>query len=86
MQTNFKIENQIFPLVILPENDEDKAIVVRIDGKLSTDAAYFNADWERRILQDLARLNISVLSIWSYNWWKNAQDEAEKLSTDIKKM
>jgi MinD-like ATPase involved in chromosome partitioning or flagellar assembly len=84
MQTNFVIENQSFPLVILPENDDAKAIVVRIDGKLSTDSAYFNADWERRILQDLARLNVRVISVWSYNWWKNARGEAEKLAANIK--
>lgn len=86
MQTNFVIENQTFPLVVLPENDEDKAIVVRIDGRLSTEAAYFNADWERRILQDLERLNVRVISVWSYNWWKNAKDEAEKLAGEIKEI
>jgi MinD-like ATPase involved in chromosome partitioning or flagellar assembly len=84
MKTNFKIENQIFPFVILPDNDEDKAFVVRIDGRLSTDAAYFNADWERRILQDLERLNIGVLSIWSYNWWKDVKGETAKLVASIK--
>jgi hypothetical protein len=84
MQTNFVIENQTFPLVILPENDDDKAVVVRIDGRLSTEAAYFNADWERRIFQDLARLNVRVISVWSYNWWKNAKGEAEKLAKEIK--
>ena len=51
---------------------------------LSTEAAYFNADWERRMLQDLERSNIAVLSIWSYNWWKNAKEEAERLSGEIK--
>ena len=84
LKTNFMIENQIFPFVVLPENDEDRAIVVRIDGRLSTEAAYFNADWERRMLQDLERSNIAVLSIWSYNWWKNAKEEAERLSGEIK--
>ncbi len=84
LQTNFMIENQSFPFVILPENDDDKAIVVRIDGRLSTETAYFNADWERRMLQDLKRLNIHVLSIWSYNWWKNEKEEAERLSGEIK--
>ena len=86
MQTNFVIENQTFPLVILPENDEDKAIVVRIDGRLSTEAVYFNADWERRILQDLERLNVRIISVWSYNWWKNAKGEAEKLVGEIKEI
>ena len=71
-------------MVILPESDDEKAIVVRIDGRLSTEAAYFNADWERRILQDLARLNVRVISVWSYNWWKNAKEEAEKLAASIK--
>ncbi len=84
MKTNFRIENQTFPFVILPDNDEDKAFVVRIDGRLSHDAAYFNADWERRILQYLGRLNIGVLSIWSYDWWKNAQVETAKFVTSIK--
>ena len=84
LKTNFMIENQTFPFVVLPENDEDRAIVVRIDGRLSTEAAYFNADWERRMLQDLERFNIAVLSIWSYNWWKDAQGEAERLSGEIK--
>ena len=83
MKTNFVIENQNFPFVILPDNDEDRAIVVRIDGRLSTETAYFNADWERRILQDLERLNIGVLSVWSYDWWKNAKNEVEKLVGEI---
>ncbi len=86
MQTNFVIENQNFPLVILPENDEEKAVVIRIDGRLSTEAAYFNADWERRILQDLARLNMRVISVWSYNWWKNVKEEAEKLANEVKQV
>ena len=84
LRTNFMIENQSFPFVILPENDVDKAVVVRIDGRLSTETTYFNADWERRILRDLERLNIAVLSIWSYNWWKDAKEEAERLSSEIK--
>ncbi len=84
MKTNFMIENQTFPFVILPENDEDKAIVVRIDGRLSTETTYFNVDWERRMLQDLARLDVRVLSVWSYNWWKDAAGEVDKLVGEIK--
>ncbi|MBL7814269.1 MAG: hypothetical protein JNL70_04610 [Saprospiraceae bacterium] len=84
MKTNFVIENQIFPLVILPDNAEDAAVVVRIDGRLSTDATYFNADWERRMLQDLERLNVRVVSVWSYYWWKNVGEEVDKLCAEIK--
>jgi hypothetical protein len=54
VKTNYKIGNQVFPLVILPKSDDElgQPTVVRIDGRLA-EGAFFNADWERRLLNDL---------------------------------
>jgi hypothetical protein len=79
IKTNFTIENQVFPIVILPKYDDQMPVIVRIDGKLSQGRG-FNPAWERRILMDL---KMPVLSIWSYNWWRNPKDEAFHLAQAI---
>ena len=84
LKTNYMIENQLFPLVILPKDNGHYWLkVIRIDGRLSNNATFFNADWERQLLKKLDKSFIEVVSIWSYNWWKNAEAEAEKLAAII---
>ena len=78
LKTNYTIENQIFPLVITPKHKLQRPIIVRIDGKLSR-GRYFNPSWEMRTLRELEKMEIPVMSVWSYNWWKNPKDEAFKL-------
>jgi hypothetical protein len=56
--------------------------VIRIDGRLA-EGAFFNADWERRLLKDLAKAGVNVASVWSYNWWKNPKEEAANLAATI---
>ena len=79
LKTDFALENQSFPLVILPKLDEQRPIIVRIDGSLSQ-SHVFNPSWERRTLRELEKMGIPVQSIWSYNWWKNPKDEAFNLA------
>jgi MinD-like ATPase involved in chromosome partitioning or flagellar assembly len=81
---DFKMENHLFPLVILPTTDEEPFRIIRIDGRLSQKGQYFNADWERRMMQDLDKLKVQVLSIWSYNWWKNPAAEAQQIVEALK--
>ncbi len=76
------LDTQIFDLVVIPKFDKQSPIIVRIDGKLSR-SRYFNADWERRTLAVLEKMQIPVVSIWSYNWWRNPKDEAFKLAQAI---
>lgn len=76
IKENYFIDNHVFPLVI---KKEDKTVVVRIDGKL-IEGNYFSPTWEQRILKELQQKDISVISIWSYNWWKNPKGEAEDLA------
>ena len=82
MRTNFDIENQIFPLVIIPKYETQLPIVVRIDGKL-TQSKGFNPSWEARTLRELEKMGLPVVSIWSYNWWKNPKHEAFELAKAI---
>jgi hypothetical protein len=84
VKMHHKIGNQVFPLVIIPKSDDELAqpTVVRIDGRL-TEGSFFNADWERRLLNDLKKTGVNVASIWSYNWWKNPSGEATTLATTI---
>ncbi len=84
IKVNYPIENQVFPLVILPKTDDDtdKPTVIRIDGRLA-EGAFFNADWERRLLKDLEKAGVNVASVWSYNWWKNPKIEAISLATTV---
>ena len=84
VRTHHKIGNQVFPLVIIPKSDDELAqpTVVRIDGRL-TEGSFFNADWERRLLNDLKKTGVNVASIWSYNWWKNPSGEAMALAQTI---
>jgi MinD-like ATPase involved in chromosome partitioning or flagellar assembly len=82
LQTDFILENQTFPLVIVPKHDEQLPIVIRIDGKLSK-GGVFNPSWERRTLRELEKMGIPVQSIWSYNWWKNPTDEAFHLAQAV---
>jgi hypothetical protein len=77
--TNYVIENQVFPLVILPKHENQSAMVVRIDGKLSKGKT-FNPGWERRILSDL---QLPVISTWSYNWWRDAKDAAFRIAQEV---
>ncbi|NJN34433.1 MAG: hypothetical protein HC817_09460 [Saprospiraceae bacterium] len=78
IKPNCKLDTQIFDLVVIPKSEKQLPVVVRIDGKLSR-SRYFNADWERRTLAVLERMKIPVVSIWSYNWWRNPEEEATKL-------
>lgn len=82
LKTNYTIENQLCPLVILPKYDGQMPVVVRIDGKLSQ-GRYFSPTWERRILNELDKMNIPVCSIWSYNWWKDPKGEAFHLAQQV---
>ena len=82
LKTDYVIENQAFPLVIIPKYDDEQPIIVRIDGKLSK-GAVFNPSWERRTLQELEKMGLPVQSIWSYNWWKNPVDEAFHLAQAV---
>ncbi len=84
VQTNYTIGHQVFPLVILPKSDDEhgQPTIVRIDGRLA-DGAFFNADWERRLLNDLKKTGVNVASVWSYNWWKNPKEEAAYLTAII---
>ena len=82
LKMNYTIENQTFPFVILPKYEEQMPVVVRIDGKLSQ-GRYFSPTWERRILNELAKMKIPVFSIWSYNWWKDPKGEALRLAQQV---
>jgi hypothetical protein len=84
VKTIYKIENQVFPLVILPKSDDEhgQPTVIRIDGRLA-EGSFFNADWERRLLDDLKKTGVNVASVWSYNWWKNPSGEAANLAATI---
>jgi hypothetical protein len=84
VKMNYTIGNQCFPLVILPKSDDElgQPTVVRIDGRLA-EGAFFNADWERRLLNDLKKTGVHVASVWSYNWWKNPSGETAQLTTTI---
>ena len=84
IKTHYLIDNHLFPLVILPKTDDenDKPTVIRIDGRLA-EGSFFNADWERRLLKDLAKTGVNVASVWSYNWWKNPKIEAASLTATI---
>jgi hypothetical protein len=82
LKTDFIIENQTFPLVIIPKYDEQLPIIIRIDGKLSKGSS-FNPSWERRTLRELEKMGLPVQSIWSYNWWKNPTDEAFHLAQAV---
>jgi PhoH-like protein len=86
LQTNYLIDNQLFPLVVLPAKTEDKPIVLRIDGKISNAGNYFSADWERKLLRGLDAVGIKVVSVWSYNWWKEPQVEAARLVVAVEKI
>jgi hypothetical protein len=84
VKINYKLENQVFPLVILPKSDDEhgQPTVIRIDGRLA-EGSFFNADWERSLLNDLKKTGVNVASVWSYNWWKNPSGEAATLTTTI---
>lgn len=84
IKVNYLLENQVFPLVILPKTgvDSSKPTIIRIDGRLA-EGAFFNANWERRLLHDLEKLGVNVASVWSYNWWKNPKEQAAHLATTI---
>jgi hypothetical protein len=79
LKSSYLIDNQSFALVITPKHEGQNPIIVRIDGKLSR-GRYFNPSWERRTLKALEKMNLPVLSIWSYDWWRNPKDEAFKLA------
>lgn len=82
IRTNYLMDNQIFPIVILPKFDTQKPIVVRIDGKIAA-GRYFNPAWERSILSELEKMSIPVVSVWSYNWWKDPKGEALRLAQNV---
>lgn len=82
LKIHYTIENQAFPIVILPKYEGQMPVVVRIDGKLSQ-GRYFSPTWERRILNELEKMNIPVYSIWSYNWWKDPKGEAFHLAQQV---
>jgi hypothetical protein len=84
IKINYSIDNQVFPLVILPKPsvENSHATVIRIDGRLA-DGAFFNADWERRLLKDLEKTGVNVASVWSYNWWKNPKEQTAHLTANI---
>ncbi len=79
LKPSYLIDNQSFALVITPKHEGQNPIIIRIDGKLSR-GRYFNPSWERRTLKALEKMNLPVLSIWSYDWWRNPKDEAFKLA------
>jgi RecA/RadA recombinase len=79
LKSSYLIDNQSFALVITPKHEGQNPIIIRIDGKLSR-GRYFNPSWERRTLKALEKMNLPVLSIWSYDWWRNPKDEAFKLA------
>jgi hypothetical protein len=82
LKSSYLIDNQSFALVITPKHEGQKPIIIRIDGKLSR-GRYFNPSWERRTLKALEKMNLTVLSIWSYDWWRNPKDEAFKLAQQV---
>jgi hypothetical protein len=82
IKSSYLIDNQSFALVITPKHEGQKPIIIRIDGKLSR-GRYFNPSWERRTLKALEKMNLPVLSIWSYDWWRNPKDEAFKLAQQV---
>ena len=84
IKVNYLLDNQEFPLVILPKTDVEtsKPTIIRIDGRLA-EGAVFNANWERRLLKDLEKTGVNVASVWSYNWWKNPKEQAAHLATTI---
>jgi hypothetical protein len=82
LATHHVIEHHEFPLVITPKHDGQSAIVVRIDGRLNA-GRYFNSDWEKRVLGELEHLQIPVVSIWSYDWWRDPKDAAFKLAQAV---
>ncbi len=82
LKTNYFIDNHTFPIVILPKHEGQQPVIVRIDGKLS-EGKYFSPIWERRILKELEKIGMPVISIWSYNWWKNPKDEAFYLAQKV---
>ena len=84
ISTDFVLENQHFPLAILPLYPTQKPVIIRIDGQLAQDSTYFAADWERRMLNILESLKMPVLSVWSANWWRNANAEAAALVNAVK--
>ena len=81
IKKNYVIDNHTFPIAILPKEIDKQPTVIRIDGQLIA-GKNFSPTWERRILGELEKMGIPVVSIWSYNWWKNANIEAEKLSLE----
>ena len=82
IQENYTIEHHEFKMVVLPKHEGIQPTVIRIDGRLNQ-GEYFNADWEQKTLKELDQLGIKVISIWSYNWWKAPETEAEKLAMEI---
>jgi hypothetical protein len=83
---DYPIDNQRFMLVITPRYVNQTPIVIRIDGRFTDDALKgmpFNADLERRILNQLTAMQVSIISIWSYDWWRDANAEAQKLKDAI---
>jgi predicted GNAT family acetyltransferase len=73
-------------LVITPRYVNQTPIVIRIDGRFTDDALKgmpFNADLERRILNQLTAMQVSIISIWSYDWWRDANAETQKLKDAI---
>jgi hypothetical protein len=82
LKSSYLIDNQSFALVITPKHEAQNPIIIRIDGKLSR-GRYFNPSWERRTLKALEKMNLPVLSIWSYDWWRNPKDEAFKLAQKV---
>ncbi len=83
---DYPIDNQRFMLVITPRYVNQTPIVIRIDGRFTDDALKgmpFNADLERRILNQLTAMQVSIISIWSYDWWRDANAETQKLKMAI---
>jgi hypothetical protein len=83
---DYPIDNQRFMLVITPRYVNQTPIVIRIDGRFTDDALKgmpFNADLERRILNQLTAMQVSIISIWSYDWWRDAHAETQKLKDAI---
>ncbi len=81
VKEHFLINGYIFPIIVL-DKEAGGPIVIRVDGRFQP-ATYFNADWDRKTLAELERLQFPVVSIWSYNWWKFPEKEAENLAYHI---
>lgn len=80
--TDVAVNNRKFPLVIKGKFPEQANYVIKVDSFFSN-ADVFSYVWQDYTNKNMESTGYKFLSIWSKDWWRNPEQEARKLASQI---